>query len=190
MFLIALLAGCGAGSKEQASACPPPPSPQSPIAAIEGFETRNVHAKIVLEVEGAETFRIEDSTCLVVVEILGGETPSQTAFLSVATSAPLTVQETQVVASFTLSPGLYRGTGTYTLSEEGAVVLGGQQGLPSTAAVRVGRPAASVLLNFEKLVSPCRLEVNERGSSGDLSCPALDDESGKAIAFRWRWNRN
>lgn len=184
-----LLAGCRTATEERATACRTPPArgPADPESSIEGFERKVVHAKIVLEVEGTETFRIDERACLEIVEILGGRTPQQVAFLSVSTTTPLTIQDAQVIASVTLSPGLYHGADTYTLSGQGAVVVGGRQGLGSTSAVQVLRPQAGTIARFDRIGSSCRLKVETGASSGDLDCPQLTDESGKGVAFRWRW---
>lgn len=181
--LLVLLVACGGGELT------PPVKVSTPKP---GFVQQTVHARLTMKVRGAQTLDLDTKTKLTIVEIIGGKTPVVTWFVSVSAGEQVTLDDGRTML-FTadLSPGLYRGKGTYKLQDKGAVKVSGQESPLGSASyvsfLDIGPPPK--LARYDVLKEACTMTVAEQVVSGSVTCPALADAEGETISASWSWER-
>lgn len=182
--LVPLLAACGGDDDLSAPIREEHPGP--------GFTDRTVRVRLAMEVSGAEELSLDTETILQTIEIVGSEVPRITWFLSVSAAEIVELPDgRRLQFSADLTPGLYEGPGSYTLTEEGAVEVEGQQSpLGSGAYVQFLRldPETSTR-RFDRFAEPCTIEVDKDQRRGRVECPSLADAEGETVSLTWSWER-
>ncbi len=184
LLVVSALGACGNGD-DDADVLPSPLAIETPAP---GAEIRIHAAEVAIEIRGAIEVDVHDTARVQVTEILGEGTPQATWFLQVGFAEPVFLEEHRLFhVGFDLAPGLYRGAGTYELSEEGASPIEGSGGLASGVIIRLSELAEGTHAEFGRFVAPCSLEVTQKAIRGEVDCPELADEEGRSISLAMSW---
>lgn len=165
-----------------------------------GHREFNVQVRLEMTVSGdTELGPLTTEADLRVVEIQGGSNPREIWFYSASPGRPVEIDGSRLLLfSADLAPGIYEGPGTYELSDEAGVTLGGEAGLSSGAYVqvyRVAEPGVSKreirrsFRRYDRFGEPCTLTVAADSVTGTVDCPSLLDEDGDTVALHWEWTR-
>lgn len=157
-----------------------------------GHTDRTYAVRLRMVVSGDDTLRPLDIDAeLHVVEIFAEANPREIWFYSVSAGAPMQLADGRfLLFSADLSPGVWKGPGTYELGEESGVAVGGSEGLRSGAYVQLyGAGDDREFVRFDVFEQPCRLTVAEDNLTGTVDCPALESGEGGTVALHWNWER-
>lgn len=182
-LLLTTLVACGTSEPTLAP-------PLSAETERPGHTTRVMRASIDMAVSGDATLNLTDQEAkLSIVEILGGDNPVNIWFLSISPAQPVDLPDGRLLLfSADLSPGLYRGPGTYQLSEGSGTTIGGVAGPGSGAYVQLFRTGPQPeVTRFDRFGEPCRLEVTKELRTGRVRCPSLLAEDDGEISLSWTW---
>jgi len=171
-----------------------PATLRSPVEAKtprEGHREETRHARLRMTVTGVDelAFTVDTETLIRLVEIYQGKNPTTIYFLSVSAAENLMLPDGRTVLySADLAPGLYRGPGSYELSDKGGTTIAGVESLGSGAYVQVARGEPDAVFGrFDQFDQPCSLSVTTEARTGTVRCPALLDADRRMVSLVWSW---
>lgn len=178
------------------------PTPGFTLAEVEGVDNRTECGVVDLEITGDFDAKVTQRELVVgTTTYLGGKLPASTTFLGMAMADFLPLENgTKFRVSFNTSPGIYKGTGKYTLGEANQQLGEGLNNpIPSNVIIEVVTPISATQQGVDGVPPPfvmferpaeeiCELEASvDTGSAGKLYCDRLKAPDGRQASLTWSW---
>jgi hypothetical protein len=183
----ALLAGslaCTGNATERATCDPVGEGTPTP-----GVLRCRIDADLEIVVDGELTFQDSGTYGLIVNELFGEELPNLVWFGNLGMETFIDIDaDHKYRFGFDIAPSAYRGDGTYELTAERRSVEGLESPVTDAAFLEIISLDPDELGTFTYgLEEPCRLEVTEHLTFGEIECPTLTDDRDRTISLEVSW---
>lgn len=169
---------------------------RSPAQKSVETESNRTEAAVSVVVSGAETYRYEGRTTIIVFRTLDKRVPEGLRLFSVGIPDPgVKIANGFFRTAFDVLG--FKGDGNYTIGPtklgekpEGPLGLRLPSGIQSNAFVQWFRPDASPpIVRYDVALESCSVRSKDKGREGTLQCPSIRQDNGtKTVRLDMTWD--